>query len=77
VTFLILSKNVTKQDETNPWLISTLIHKFGNRSENELPEAGNKKTTKSIEQYLLEVQEKLPKDFSAKGNIYVLNGFCI
>ena len=63
-------------NEANPWLISTLIHKFGNRSENELPEVGNKKATKSIEQYLLEVQEKLPKDFSAKGNIYVFIDEC-
>ena len=63
-------------NEANPWLISTLIHKFGNRSENELPEVGNKKATKSIEQYLMEVQEKLPKDFSAKGNIYVFIDEC-
>jgi type I restriction enzyme R subunit len=67
---------ITMLNEANPWLICTLIHKFGNRSEDEMPEVANKKATKSIEQYLFEVQEKLPKDFSAKGNIFVFIDEC-
>jgi type I restriction enzyme, R subunit len=67
---------ISMLNEANPWLICTLIHKFGNKSENDIPEVGNKKATKSIEQYLLEVQEKLPHDFSPKGNIYVFIDEC-
>ena len=37
---------------------------------------GNKKATKSIEQYLKEVQDKLPRNFRPKGNIYVFVDEC-
>jgi len=67
---------ISMLNEANPWLICSLIHKFGNKSESDMPEVGNKKSSKSIEQYLLEVQEKLPKDFSAKGNIFVFIDEC-
>ncbi len=63
-------------NNANPWLICTLIHKFGNKSDGDRPEVGNKKAAKSIEQYLKEVQEKLPQDFSPKGNIYVFVDEC-
>lgn len=70
------SSLISMLSEANPWLICTLIHKFGNRSEDDMPEVGNRKATKSIEQYLREVQEKLPHGFSPKGNIYVFVDEC-
>lgn len=63
-------------NNANPWLICTLIHKFGNKQDSDLPEVGNKKATKSIEQYLKEVQDKLPRNFRPKGNIYVFVDEC-
>lgn len=63
-------------NNANPWLICTLIHKFGNKNDSDLPEVGNKKAQKSLEQYLLEVQSKLPNDFKPKGNIFVFVDEC-
>jgi type I restriction enzyme R subunit len=67
---------ISMLDEANPWLICTLIHKFGNKTESNLPEVGKKKASKSLEQYLKEVQEKLPKNFKPKGDIYVFVDEC-
>ncbi len=63
-------------NKANPWLICTLIHKFGNKSDSDRPEVGSKKATISIEQYLKQVQEKLPNGFKPKGNIYVFVDEC-
>jgi type I restriction enzyme R subunit len=67
---------INKLNNANPWLICTLIHKFGNKSTNDRLEVANKKATVSVEQYLKELQEKLPKGFKAKGNIYVFVDEC-
>lgn len=67
---------ISMLDEANPWLICTLIHKFGNKTDSDLPEVGKKKANKSLEQYLKEVQEKLPQNFKPKGNIYVFVDEC-
>lgn len=67
---------ISMLDEANPWLICTLIHKFGNKTDCDLPEVGKKKANKSLEQYLKEVQEKLPQNFKPKGNIYVFVDEC-
>ena len=60
----------------NPWLICTLIHKFGNKSEEELISVGDKKAIKSLDLYLKALAEFLPPDFSAKGNLYVFIDEC-
>ena len=67
---------ISMLDEANPWLICTLIHKFGNKTDSDLPEVGKKKAAKSLEQYLKEVQEKLPQNFKPKGNIFVFVDEC-
>lgn len=67
---------ISMLNEANPWLICTLIHKFGNKTDGDLPEVGKKKANKSLEQYLKEVQEKLPQNFRPKGNIYVFVDEC-
>lgn len=67
---------ISMLDGANPWLICTLIHKFGNKTDSDLPEVGNKKASKSLEQYLIEIQEKLPHNFMPKGNIYVFVDEC-
>jgi type I restriction enzyme R subunit len=51
-----------KLNETKPWLLCTLIHKFGNRDDGDMSEF---------------IQElKKPKDFSPKGTLFVLVDEC-
>ena len=60
----------------NPWLICTLIHKFGNKNDKEAIRVGGKKANKSLEAYLQEVAKKLPAGFRAKGNLFVFVDEC-
>ena len=59
-----------------PWLICSLIHKFGNKSDGDTISVGGKKATKSLDLYLDELAKSLPADFRAKGNIYVFIDEC-
>lgn len=49
----------------SPWLVCSLIHKFGRRSEEG-----------DYESYIEELKENLPTDFKAKGDIYVFVDEC-
>ena len=60
---LIATLNATK-----PWLICSLIHKFGGKEHDE--EVGD------IHNYLEEVKKALPSDFKAKGDLYVFVDEC-
>ncbi|MDR0799235.1 MAG: DEAD/DEAH box helicase family protein, partial [Dysgonamonadaceae bacterium] len=60
----------------NPWLICSLIHKFGKKSNGDAIEVGNKKASKSLEIYLQEIKQNLPPDFKAKGNLFVFVDEC-
>lgn len=60
----------------NPWLICTLIHKFGNKNDKEAIRVGGKKANKSLEVYLQEIAKKLPAGFRAKGNLFVFVDEC-
>jgi type I restriction enzyme R subunit len=63
-------------NNANPWLICTLIHKFGrNNSDGEINLYG-KKSRKTIDQYLDEITQSLPENFKAKGNIFVFVDEC-
>ena len=59
-----------------PWLICSLIHKFGNKNDSDTISVGGKKATKSLDHYLDELAKSLPADFRAKGNIYVFIDEC-
>ena len=59
-----------------PWLICSLIHKFGNKNDGDAISVGGKKATKSLDLYLEELAKSLPADFRAKGNIYVFIDEC-
>ncbi len=67
---------VSMLNEAEPWLICTLIHKFGNRNDNDSVSVGGKKAVKSLDFYLEEVAKNLPQGFCAKGNIYVFVDEC-
>jgi type I restriction enzyme R subunit len=51
-------------NNTKPWLICSLVHKFGSRTETDL------------EQYLQELELYMPTDFQPKGDLYVFVDEC-
>jgi len=53
-----------KLNDTKPWLMCSLIHKFGNRSEADYDE------------YIEELRRSLTNDFKAKGDVYVFVDEC-
>ena len=63
-------------NSAEPWLICSLIHKFGNKNDGDTISVGGKKATKSLDLYLDELAKSLPADFRAKGNIYVFIDEC-
>jgi type I restriction enzyme, R subunit len=71
---------ITQLDDTKPWLICSLIHKFGNKKRNNavlgvspMSDCSKKENAEDsdYEKYLKELQSSLPAHFQAKGNIYV------
>lgn len=58
-------RDLIKQlNNTKPWLLCSLIHKFGSSSEND------------YEKYLEQIKINLPDNFRAKGDIYVFVDEC-
>jgi type I restriction enzyme R subunit len=51
-----------KLNDTKPWLLCTLIHKFGSRDDDD------------VDEFIREL--KKPKDFSPKGNLFVFVDEC-
>lgn len=63
-------------NEEAPWLLCTLIHKFG---KNNLEGKGDMAGVKSeipLEKYLEDIVAQLPQGFKAKGNIFVFIDEC-
>ena len=57
-------------NEPNPWLMCSLVHKFGRQGE---PEQTDEQST---EDYIKELKKNLPSDFSVKGNLFVFVDEC-
>jgi len=55
---------IDKLNATTPWLLCSLIHKFGNKEEAD------------YDSYLEELKNSLPKDFKPKGEFYVFVDEC-
>lgn len=55
---------IAKLNDTKPWLLCSLIHKFGNKEEAD------------YDSYLEELKNSLPKDFKPKGDFYVFVDEC-
>lgn len=55
---------IEKLNATTPWLLCSLIHKFGRKEEGD------------VEEYVQQIQQSLPTDFKAKGDIYVFVDEC-
>lgn len=59
-----------KLNDTSPWLMCSLIHKFGGKDN------GEEASDKDIEKYLQELRSSIPSNFKAKGDIYVFVDEC-
>jgi type I restriction enzyme R subunit len=57
---------IARLNDTNPWLMCSLIHKFG----------GKEDGAADVEGFVEDLQGALPKDFCAKGDIYVFVDEC-
>lgn len=55
---------ITQLNDTAPWLMCSLIHKFGSGEEGD------------VEGYVSELRRALPADFVAKGNLHVFVDEC-
>lgn len=58
---------VAKLNATSPWLMCSLVHKFGGKEEID---------ENDVEEYLAGLKSNLPSDFKAKGNIFVFVDEC-
>jgi len=56
---------IAKLNAPIPWLLCSLIHKFGSGSEEE-----------DVAKYIAEIKGSLPPDFKAKGDLYVFVDEC-
>ena len=59
---------IAQLNTTPPWLLCSLVHKFGSRDEAD--------TSQSTEQFIQDLQSNLPSNFSPKGNLFVFVDEC-
>ncbi len=59
---------IAKLNDTNPWLLCSLVHKFGGKNEED--------GYGDVAGYLEEVRKALPKGFAPKGDIFVFVDEC-
>jgi type I restriction enzyme R subunit len=59
---------VVTLNSTTPWLVCSLIHKFGGKNNGE--------DNADIADYIAELKKALPTDFRAKGDLYVFVDEC-
>ena len=63
-------------NEEAPWLLCTLIHKFGKKNVEGKGDMAGVKSETSLEKYLEDIVAQLPQGFKAKGNIFVFIDEC-
>lgn len=59
---------ITKLNDTEPWLMCSLVHKFGGKDEDD--------SNPDVGAYVQELKKALPPGFKAKGDIYVFVDEC-
>lgn len=64
---------VTTLNQTSPWLICSLVHKFGRQGEQE---QSNTDQYEDADDYIAELTHCLPSDFKPKGNLFVFVDEC-
>ena len=55
-------------NQINPWLIGSLVHKFGRNAENE--------NTQATDDFIIDLKKSMPSDFRAKGDLFVFVDEC-
>lgn len=55
-------------NQPNPWLVCSLVHKFGRQSDSESDAA--------TDEFIAELKKSLPYDFKAKGDLFVFVDEC-
>lgn len=63
-------------NEEAPWLLCTLIHKFGKKNVEGKGDMAGVKSEIPLEKYLEDIVAQLPQGFKAKGNIFVFIDEC-
>ena len=63
---------ITTLNQPNPWLVCSLVHKFGRNGESIIDEDDNEATSEYIESFT----QSITKDFSPKGNLFVFVDEC-
>ena len=58
---------LSKLNDTSPWLMCSLIHKFGGKENAD---------EQDIEKYLQDLKNSIPTDYQSKGDIYVFVDEC-
>ena len=64
---------VATLNEPAPWLLCSLVHKFGRQGCDDSDDSDDEKATDA---YLAEIKASLPKDFKAKGKMFVFVDEC-
>jgi type I restriction enzyme R subunit len=59
---------VATLNQSNPWLVCSLVHKFGRQSDSDEDAA--------TDDFIEELKKSLPKDFKAKGDLFVFVDEC-
>jgi len=71
------AKLIDALNKSEHHLICTLIHKFGGgKSTYEAISVGDQKSKRQLDEFLKEIKENLPDDYSPKGNIFVFVDEC-
>lgn len=60
---------ITRLNEPTPWLLCSLVHKFGRGAEDE-------DDSQSTDDFIAQMKQKLPTNFRAKGNLFVFVDEC-
>jgi len=55
---------LNKLNDNSPWLLCSLIHKFGGKDEGD------------VDEYLNDLRKNIPSDYKAKGDVYVFVDEC-
>ncbi|MCO4786806.1 MAG: type I restriction endonuclease subunit R [Marinomonas atlantica] len=59
---------VATLNQPNPWLVCSLVHKFGRQSDS--------KNDTATDEFIAELKKSLPSDFKAKGDLFVFVDEC-
>src|SRR5690606_25615193 len=61
---------VDKLNKSNPWLVCSLVHKFGRHGEED------DESTTNTDDFIRDMKKSLPDDFSPKGDVFVFVDEC-